>query len=324
MRPCLNTVYDRAMENIEPNILEGVLSVGWDAGPAPEINDWDIGRAEISDWFAEIPTDTFNGFQQQSLLNCWEGIHRFADSRDRLEDLRRRYPKNHDEIDGIKPGQQHDLFEATEAFFARYYATISRIAALTTRWSPVFSQTPVGSMAKFIKWLERRFDAPGYFSPAEDARRFRAVLEHPEQHQEYAWMTVTIGGGPMHIALYGPASSSGAIPEGAAAKHLDDGPGWDIAAPYENFVFNNTALALHACLWQIKQHVEGRPLTSPIVKLGGLDAEGRRIEIPSLEASNAHGKIVFMNGGPVTVPGTSGPPQDDPITHEGISFGRVR
>jgi len=180
-------------------------------------------------------------------------------------------------------------------------------------------------MAKFIKWLERRFDAYGYFSPAEDARRFRAILEHPEQHQEYEWMTITIGGGPLHVLLYGPASPNGSIPEGAAPRDLGDGPGWEIAAPYENFVFNSTALALHACLWQIRQHVLGESLTSPIALTFLLDAQGRPADHRKLDPSNSHGKVVSFNGvGPATVPGTFGPVMGDPNTHKGISFGRVR
>lgn len=290
--------------------------------PSPHLNPWDIGHAELSSWFHEFPTAGLSGFQMQSLKNCYEAIHRFADGRDRVESLRRKYPKNHDGTTGIRPEEQHHFHQETEAFFARYYSTISRVAALTTRWSGVFGQTPVGSMATFIKWLEKRFNAYGYFSPIEDARRFRAILEHPEQHQEYEWTTATVGGGPIHVVLFGPASRNGSIPLGAAAKKMKDGPGWDIAAPYENFVFNSTALALHACLWQIRQHLAGMELTSPISAIG-IDAQGREVDMSGIDASNAHGKMVHMGGGPGSVPGTSGPPSHDPVTHHDTSFGRV-
>ncbi|WP_419817415.1 hypothetical protein [Glaciibacter flavus] len=291
--------------------------------PAPELNPWDITRAEIAGWFREIPTDTLNGFQKQSLKNCWESIHRFADNRDHMEQLRRESPKHHDPVDGIQPEHQHAIYEATEAFFARYYLTISRVAALTTRWSGVFGQPPVGSMAAFIRWLEGRFEAPGYFSPLEDARRFRAVLEHPEQHQEYEWMTATVGQGPVHVVLYGPASRTGAIPNGASPKQFADGPGWDMAAPYENFVFNNTALALHACLWQINQSLSSEALSSPIVQLFAIDSGGQPTKSLARGPGGFHGKVVSFNGsGPTTIPGSSGPPAEDPITHEDISFGR--
>jgi hypothetical protein len=294
--------------------------------PSPALNSWDIGHAEISSWFHQFPTASLSGIQLQSLKNTYEAIHRFADSRDTLEQLRGLYPTNHDKMDGIQPEQQHRLYRETEDFFARYYQTISRVAALTARWSVVFGQTPVGSMATFIKWLEKRFNAYGYFSPAEDARRFRAVLDHPEQQQEYEWMTVTVGGGPVHVVLFGPASRSGAIPLGAVGREMADGPGWEIAAPYENFVFNNTALALHACIWQIHQHLAGEEITSPIIPMMGLTAEG--VEVPladfdELNSSNSQGKIVSMNGGPVTVPGSSGP-QVDHNAHSGTSFGRIK
>jgi hypothetical protein len=294
--------------------------------PSGDLNSWDIGHAEISAWFQGFATASTTGIQCQSLRNCEGAIHRFADSRDRIEGLRRRFPKNHNKVGGIRPEQQDALYRETEDFFARYYATISRVASLTTRWSVVFGQTPVGSMAAFIKWLEKRYNAYGYFSPIEDARRFRAILEHPEQHQEYEWKTITIGGGPMHVLLYGPASRGGMIPAGAVSRQMEDGLGWQIAAPYENFVFNNTAQALHACMWQIRQYLAGEELTSPIVRGIGFDAEGNEVnpaDFDQLNAANSHGKFLSMNGGPSAVPGSAGPP-DHGNYHSGVSFGRIK
>jgi hypothetical protein len=289
--------------------------------PLPGLNSWDIGYAELASWFHKSPTAGMNGLQLQDWKNCYESIHRFAASRDKIEQLRRSFPKDHAEGTGISGEQRHELYQETESFFFRSYKTISQVAALTTRWPTVFGQTPVGSMAKFIPWLEKRFSAYGYFSPLEDARRFRALVEHPEQHQAYEWTTVTVCGGPIHVVLFGPASRSGWIPLGSVAKPMEDGPGWDIAAPYENFVFNITAHALHACMWQIRQHLAGSVLTSPFRAIG-IDSQGRQVDMSGLDMTKARGKMVSMGGGPVSVPGSSGPPGHDPVTHRGFSFGR--
>ncbi|MFN3707254.1 hypothetical protein [Microcella sp.] len=287
--------------------------------PVGQNNPWDIGSEEVDEWFRWIDKLQVTGLQGQSLQNLYEAIARLRRKLDSIEELRQRFPKHHREQGGIEPHQQLELFEATEAFFLTHYSVLSTLAAATARFPPVFGQPPTASMSKFVEWLNARFEAPGHFDILQQARAFRAVLDHPDQHQPYGWRTVTHEGGPIRVVLFGPASSRGAVPLGSVKHTFRDGPGWDYIAPPEAFVFTLTALATRCVLWQLAEWSEGLPVTTPIVRVSEAAPESKADR--SAIKTDSWSRVVAINGSPEVFPDWHIPDVYKDSYSE-ISFGR--
>lgn len=287
--------------------------------PLASKNPWNVHQREFDEWFRWIDDLEVTEIQRQSLQNLHEAIVRLANKRDNLQALRRRLPKHHRGLGGIKLDQQYEIFDATEAFFQTFYAVLSTLAAACARFSSVFGQPPTSSMSKYIEWLNVRFKTRGHFDFLQVARAFRAVLDHSEQFPPYDWKTVTHDGGPMRIVLLGPTSRGGSVPPGSVRREFADGAGWDFVAPFEDFVFTMTALAARCCLWQLAEWSRGDPLTTPIVKISGDPIpEG---DAGQTEHSDSWARVVAINGSPDTIPNWT-MPESYPNPYHEVSFGR--
>ena len=279
-------------------------------------NAWDIGHAEIDQWFAWLDDVAMTSLQARALINLWESMQRLSKKRIAVDDLRERLPKHHRPNGGMTQTDKDELFEATESFFQNFYGVLSGLASVVIRFNgQVFDgQATTSTMAKFVDWLNKRFEAPGHFDILQEARAFRALLDHPDQKQPYTWQSATIAGGPVRIVLFGP----GAVPTGGHEREFADGKGWDMDAPYEGFVSTMMALAIRSCLWQIHQWGSGLEITSPIVTIASTRPAGHSPEMNSLKHTG-FAKVIAIND---AAPSPHVPESEDQRTYTGYSFGR--
>lgn len=160
---------------------------------------------------------------------------------------------------GYRPGwktptptatQQQRLFEATQDLFQTYYAALAAMVAFLNRlpkFTAKYGHPSHNSTAKAIIWMRSLAELPFLAHMPfleenadclEEARAFRAVLDHPGGTQPYDWSTTKVGHhDDLMLTLFG----DGKAPVGATAGPTLIGQGeWHFTAPF----FGNVVSAL--------------------------------------------------------------------------------
>jgi hypothetical protein len=180
--------------------------------------------------------------QRKAQIHLTEQFLRLLTKQDNLIDLNERI--------GHRPGwsgpaptatQQQDLFEATQDFFQTYYATLSALFAFLNRlpkFTAKYGRPNHQSTAKAINWLRTLTLLPFMDKCAdrlEEARAFRALLDHPGGTQPYDWATSKLGHHEdLELAIFG----SGTAPDGASVGGYYGQGEWHFVAPYYGLVVN--------------------------------------------------------------------------------------
>jgi hypothetical protein len=155
---------------------------------------------------------------------------------------------------------QQALFSATHDFYQTYYSALSAFASFLTRFKKELGEVPHASMSKFLNWL----DSIAMFKEAtipllQEARQFRALMDHKQSHQPYDWATQNLDG-MVRIALHGPPNANGAVPDGAMPllqedhEQIPEGHSWVFVAPDEDRVLASLAVQLNAAFPRIQRH----------------------------------------------------------------------
>lgn len=214
-----------------------------------------IGQGYIDIWIHQASGHwRTNPSEKAALLELEEGLRRLIKKRDGVEAARRSFmpASPMDRRTHPKSEDQEALFDTTQDFYLTYYATVSAFASFLSRFSnELRNNIPHRSNQKFLKWLREFALFPDISIPLlEEARQFRALLDHKASHQPYEWSTAGVEGW-IRIILHGPAGQNGAIPEGAMNElagldRLPEGHTWTFVAPDEDQVLSALALQLNA------------------------------------------------------------------------------
>lgn len=212
-----------------------------------------IGLGYVDYWMHEPEHWSVSDKEQRALADLDEALRRLIGKRDAVENARRGFIPVSSLDTETKPRNevQVALFEATQDFYLTYYATLSSFVSVLTRFKAELGSVPHASNQRFLTWLETHALLPEITIPLlQEARQFRAVLDHKASHQPYEWGT-TMAVTDARVLLYGEASQNGSIPEGAMRilGGLDDfpeGTGWTFVAPDEDRVLAALALQLNA------------------------------------------------------------------------------
>lgn len=213
-----------------------------------------IGPAYIDYWIHLFSHWEANEGQKRTITDLEESLKSLLQKRDRLQAARGAfsrvsvyYPRAHP-----TPRHQDMLFSATHDFFHTYYSVVSAMLSVIRRHSYVFGEAPTRSISRFLIWWK----AKGIFMDEaypllEEARAFRAMLDHKESHPPYTWHTAD-DSGLTKIFLVGPSSSSGSIPDGTFPFQ----GGWGFLAPDEDLITSALAVQLNAVVPEIGMHMD--------------------------------------------------------------------
>ena len=221
-----------------------------------------IGLGYIDHWMHEPEHWTVSDKEGRALADLDEALRRLVGKRDSVETARRAFmpassldtePRPRDDV-------QVALYEATQDFYLNFYAALSSFVSALTRFKDALGEVPHTSNQKFLVWLETYALMPEIAIPLlQEARQFRAVLDHKASHQPYEWGTTSTESGT-RVMLYGESSRSGSIPDGAlrVIDGLDpdfpEDTSWTFVAPDEDGVLAAFAVQLNAMLMRIQPY----------------------------------------------------------------------
>lgn len=220
-----------------------------------------VGPGYIEMWIHEPRAHwELNPREQVALRELEESFARLIKQRDSVQNARRRFLPASSLSTRVRatPGIQQDLFDATHDYFQTFYSTLSALASFLSRFSTELeSNVPHRSNAKFLEWLKPLALFRDQAIPVlQEARRFRALLDHKASHQPADWGTIDFDGF-VRIVLHGPSNSAGSIPDGAMAKlsgldMLPEDHDWQFIAPDEDIVLWALAVQMNATFPRIQ------------------------------------------------------------------------
>ncbi|MGV8851474.1 MAG: hypothetical protein ACOH1M_02760 [Rhodoglobus sp.] len=204
-----------------------------------------------------------NMYESAALRGAIEALEDLANCRDEVESHRDQFSVNRDSklLHPTQP-QGRKLYSLTRVYFDTYYSTVSNILSVIARFSSVFGGRTFNELAPFIKWLDKSWgETPsGHDAVAEleQARLFRALVNHPQQFPVTNWHTFAAAGyrERPYITVFGPESRTQKIPPGATRTSVLIQSGaldadWSFDAPDEVRITNCVANLLADCLRDI-------------------------------------------------------------------------
>lgn len=227
-----------------------------------------IGPGYIAYWVHEAGAHwELSSRERVALQDLDESFRRLLRQRDAVQHARRAFlPASSLHTEGPpSPATQQALYDAVHDFFQTFYSTLSALASFLGRFrTELESEVPHRSNAKFLDWLTRRALFKEEALPLlQEARQFRALLDHKASHQPADWGTQSVDGF-VRIFLHGPAGSTGALPDGAMMKlpemdMLPEEHDWQFVAPDEDLVLWALAVQMNATFpriqpWRWDQH----------------------------------------------------------------------
>ena len=221
-----------------------------------------IGLGYIDHWMHEPEHWTVSDKEKRALADLEEALRRLVGKRDSVETARRAFipASSLDTESRPRDDVQVALYEATQDFYLNFYATLSSFVSVLTRFKDALGDVPHTSNQKFLVWMESQALMPEIAIPLlQEARQFRAVLDHKASHQPYEWGTTSTESGT-RVMLYGESSRNRSIPDGALriVDGLDpDFPeetAWTFVAPDEDRVLAALAVQLNAMLMRIQPY----------------------------------------------------------------------
>lgn len=216
-----------------------------------------IGPGYVEYWIHETTHWTMSKGESVAVQELGESLVRLISKRDGVQDARRAFFSASSLTTSPQPSTsiQHGLFQTTQEFFHTYYSTLSAFAAMLVRFRAELGNVPHRSNSKLIEWIEplalwRRTAVPAL----QEARQFRALIDHRASHQPFQWGTTKAPGDLARIFLHGP----GSIPSGAMPRLdldegvLPEGDTWIFVAPDEDIVLSALAVQLNAIFPRIQ------------------------------------------------------------------------
>lgn len=244
--------------------------------------------ASLDIWVDVLESLELNRYEGAALRGYFEEVRRLFRTRDAIDDIRNTMPASPEKAWGWqKPtrADQRKLWEATKAFFDNYYAALSALSGVVSRFSDVFARTAISDNGPFLKWLEASLGVPhDTYVDLERARLFRSMLAHPQQFPPYDWATACYPSyAQVHIVLFGPAGrGKSPIPRGGTRAHpwLEGLQDWQFVAPDEASITNSF---VNASLDVMAKVVSYRTKKSGFTK--GLTAEKAKERLSPLLAN---------------------------------------
>jgi hypothetical protein len=198
-------------------------------------------------WVEEMKQVPVNPYQALALRTFFEEMRRLIRARDGIDAVRSGLPRSAGTIFGWQlptSRNQRELYEATKRFFDNYYSTLSALSGVVGRFGDVFNRVTFNENARLVLWLGRTYQLRhNTLDDLERARRFRAMLAHPQQFPPLDWATACyFGYEQVHIVLFGVSGrGKNPTPVGATTRHewLADLGAWQFDAPDEITVTNS-------------------------------------------------------------------------------------
>lgn len=269
----------------------------------------------VDHWQDELLRLEPNKWEYRSLIASFEAMRRLIVARDDVEDARDVMAHHGDRAWGFEAPTSKDqsrLYEATKRFMDEFYSTFSALAGVVTRFSGAFGAQVSSENAKFLKWLQGRYQSDfnhGMWADLERARLFRAMLAHPQSFPAHTWATSVSMQRPLiHVVLHGDfGRGTKKIPPGAQTDHefaanLDD---WQFPAPDEVSVANCTGNAMHAVLADVAVELSRRSTFRTTLTYEA--AFYRTLLLPHLDASELSRKAPSKHDDPEIMPPVYGP-----------------
>lgn len=219
-----------------------------------------VGPGYVSYWMHEaLEHWTISAHEAKAVRELGATLGQLMSRRNEVEDARRRFtPASSLAKRNVQlfTEQQRYLFDKTSGFFLSFYSALSALAGVAVRFQNELSRDlgnpPSRSNAKFLAWLRPASMLATHFAILEEARAFRAILDHKASHQPYEWgTTVDASNGLIHAMVHGPSNRDGRIPPGAFPLDLDDDAEfpaehtWAFVAPDEDVVLTLLAVQMN-------------------------------------------------------------------------------
>lgn len=209
-----------------------------------------VDHSTVDAWSDAFALLEFNRYEGQAVRGFLEEMEHLIEHRDDVDLLRsgfavdprtgRQWPDDR---------QKRRLYSSTKIYFDTYYSALSHLSSVVARFSKIFGGVAYTENKPFLTWLEKyHADLPAHFNVGslvfhelESARRFRALLNHPQQFSPPDWSTETR---PfydvVHIVMHGAQSRTGKIPPGSRHDMIPPfvEADWRMDAPDEVSVTN--------------------------------------------------------------------------------------
>ncbi len=171
----------------------------------------------------------------RTLSNLYEKLESFNNSLEGLDRLRRRLPKHHKPLFGIRPDGQQRIYEATCVFFDSYYSYMNVLKGFVSEYQKTFPGVPHGSVDGFLGWVGAEFPNPIAFRHSlKPARDFRSTLVHPLANSPVHWETATNHDSEVYVITKGLKNRGHDV--ASLSVTYPEGVGWLIPAPSESHV----------------------------------------------------------------------------------------
>lgn len=198
---------------------------------------WEARARSIDHLFWPATNSQQNALQRQAFYLFAEALERLDRRRRELLWLRYLIPRNHSPKHGITPSQQRELHNRTTAFYNSLHATVNAWMRFCLAYQKQFPKVRSKSVLQFLRSVSTAPELKPLLAVLERAMDYRALDTHAGQFQAVRWKSLTLGGGPIQIQLFGEASRNATIPAGSTAVDFADGPGWDFIAPFESDIY---------------------------------------------------------------------------------------
>jgi hypothetical protein len=212
-----------------------------------------VSAVVVEHWQKAFEPLSFNEFEAQALRGFLEEMENLLDALYGLEDVRNQCDKS--PLTGWPAPtekQRRLIYNRTKNYFDTYYGALSHLSSVVSRFSKIFGGKAFSDNAKFVRWMKDIVGLPyegtgrdNTFFFLEQARLFRALLNHPQQFPILDWSTETSYDYQVpKLVLHGPESRSGVIPKGSSRANLPwVKAAWRFDAPQEASVTNSLANA---------------------------------------------------------------------------------
>jgi hypothetical protein len=218
-----------------------------------QLTSSNMSAVVVEGWQKAFEGLSFNQFEAQALRGFFEEMENLLDALDGLQSVRSQCDKS--PITGWPAPtekQRRLIYNRTKNYFDTYYGALSHLSSVVSRFSKVFGGKAFSDNAKFVRWMKDFVGLPyeesgrdNTFFFLENARLFRALLNHPQQFPVLDWSTETSYNYRVpRLVLHGPESRSGVIPNGSSRANLPwVNAAWRFDAPPEVSVTNSLANA---------------------------------------------------------------------------------
>ena len=221
----------------------------------------------VTAWEEALGELSFNQYEGQALRGFLEEMGHLIDNRDALDRLRAEFGDDGTTmLPGPSSSQMRPMYSLTKIYFDTYYSALSHLSSVVARFSRIFGGVAYSDNKRFLEWITIRYKSlPSHmnvnqlaFEELEAARKFRALLNHPQQFPVIDWSTASYLGSydVVHLVLHGPQQRNGGIPPGTTREVVPPfiQADWKMDAPDEVSVTNCLTNVASAVLSEVLAH----------------------------------------------------------------------